>query len=153
MQYKGKRFQLIEVQVPANVPGSQNRFNIGDQPQLRSDQFKVVEIAALRSYNDVVIGFTPSGLPTVPEADFGFSYLVLNIGGSENFLYLPLKDLNNSTASDFSVQEVYQFDPVVGVDWSKSYILHTGTSVTQTAFSYLIGVWYSVLPDDRNNRG
>lgn len=152
MQYKGKRFQLIEVQVPANVPGTQNRFNIGDQPQLRSDQFKVVEISALRSYNDAVIGNTPSGLPTVPEADFSNSYLVLNIGGSENFLYVPLKDLNNSTASDYSVQEVYQFDPVVGVDWSKSYILHSNT-VTQTAFSYLIGVWYTVLPDDRNNRG
>lgn len=152
MQYKGKRFQLIEVQVPANVPGTQNRFNIGDQPQLRSDQFKVIEIAALRSYNDVVIGNSPSGLPTVPEIDFAHSYLVLNIGGSENFLYLPLKDLNNSTDSPMSVQEVYQFDPIVGVDWSKSYILHAA-SVTQTAFSYLLGVWYSVLPDDRNNRG
>lgn len=152
MQYKGKRFQLIEVQVPANVPGSQNRFNIGDQPQLRSDQFKVVEIAALRSYNDDVIGVAPSGLPTVPDTDFSNSYLVLNIGGSENFLYLPLKDLNDSLNSMYSVQEVYQFDPVVGVDWSKSYILHSST-VTQTAFSYLIGVWYTVLPDDRNNRG
>ena len=150
--YKGKRFQLIEVQVPANVPGTQNRFNIGDQPQLRSDQFKVVEISALRSYNDVVIANAPSGMTTVPEADFSFSYLVLNIGGSENFLYLPLKDLNDSTASNYSVQQVYQFDPIIGVDWSKSYILHSGP-VTQTAFSYLIGVWYTVLPDDRNNRG
>lgn len=141
----GNRFQTIEVVIPANTSGTLNRFKIGDQPQLRSTVNQVVKVYAIRSYNDAILTKSPMGIDVVPEQDFSNAYLVLNIDGREDFLYIPLADLNNATASDHSVQEIYKFDTLIGVDWSKSYILNSDT-VTQTAHSYLLGVWYSVEP-------
>src|SRR5690606_24534615 len=121
----GNRFQTIEVVVPAATSGTLNRFKIGDQPQLRSTVNQIVTVYAIRTYSDNCVTNSPMGIPVVPETDYSNAYLVLNIDGREDFLYIPLKDLNNSTDSEFSVQEVYKFDKLVGVDWSKSYILNS----------------------------
>lgn len=145
----GKRFQIIELQIPAAVPGTLNRFNIGDQPQLRSTVNQVVTVHSLIALDVNSITVSPAGVAVVPVADFKNAYLVLNIDGREDFLHLPLQQLNNAyvTGGD-AVQAIYDFDDLSGVDWSKSYILNSA-AVTQTAHSYIIGVWYSVRPENR----
>lgn len=141
-----QRSELLEIQIPANSTAT--RFNIPDQPQLRTDSTQDVVVQAIESYTIVDLALSPNNVPVVSSANFKQTYLVLYVDGEESIFRMPLTDfhvLSNGT-------DAFRYKMLIldnrRVDWTKSYFLTPaayGGGVFAT-FSFLLNVHYRKLP-------
>jgi hypothetical protein len=150
---QAKNYQLIEVQKLAGVKDAGTRIYIGDQPQLRTDTNKNVQIMSVSMYPVTAVPVALSGIANAPAADFVNAFLVLNIASIDKYLSIPAVELNPvvplQIAGSYApaVREYYTLNKTISVDWTKSYIQLAAAS-SAGVFSYLLGVRYYVLPLD-----
>lgn len=146
-----KRFELIEVQIPATSTAT--KFNIPDQPQLRTDQDADIIIQAIETYDILSVPLSPNNVAVVTSADLLQTYITLYIDGEESIYRVPLvsmkRILNETTggAVQPSVFEIFKLRNLK-VDWTKSYfftpVAYAGGA--NATFSFLLGVHYYKLP-------
>lgn len=148
--YKAKRFQLVEVNIPASVISAGQKVYFQDQPQLRTmKDAATVYIQKLETYAAESIPASPlSSAAVATAAQIRNAVLVLNVAGVEAFQYVPLARLNTiypgaATGSPYTNQEFYCKD-LKDVDWSKSYI-QFAAAPAGTPYSYLFGVYYDYV--------
>lgn len=151
MDNKAKNYQLVETIKPASLTGAGSRLYIGDQPQLRSLSNRVVQIKSITAYNAEHFPISPAGNTMCSVAQFINAFLVLNVAGKEQFLYIPLAEMNpiqgDPTAFSPNVREYFELDRILEIDWTKSYF-QFGADPTSAVYSYALGVRYYNLPDD-----
>jgi len=146
-----ERFELLEIQIPANT--TQTRFNIPDQPQLRTDQDADIIIQGIDVYNVLEIPLSANGVAVVSVADMAKTFLTLYVDQEESIYRIPLVQMHrirNAGATDFYAPELQRFRNIQ-VDWTKSYF-YSGVAWAQTTFSFLLGVHYMKLPPGTNEK-
>lgn len=148
--YKAKRFQLVELLIPATVASAGQKVYFQDQPQLRTlKNSSTVYIQKIETYSEESVPFSPLSANAVADAAaIRNAVLVLNVEGTEAFQYIPLSRLNTvyngaATGSPFTNQEMY-FKDLKDTDWSKSYV-QFATAPAGTPYSYLFGVYYDYV--------
>jgi hypothetical protein len=143
-----KRYELLEIQIPAN--STQTRFNIPDQPQLRTDQDADVIIQAIESFTIIDVTPSPNNIPVVSAAFALQTYLTLYVDGEESIYRIPLLQLRRMGIDGSVTPSVFELGKFknLQVDWTKSYF-STGTPYAAgvfATFSFLLGVHYYKLP-------
>lgn len=148
MSYKLKRWELVELIVPAGTTGG--RLPYPDIPNLRDDTTQDIIICSLESFTIEAMPLTPNGNVVATTAQLLNCFLVLYIEGEESVHWLPLIKLQNvfqALATGTSQAEFeHQETDYLKVDWNKSYI-QFGTPPNPGAnFSIMLGVAYKKLP-------
>jgi hypothetical protein len=146
-----KRYELIEVQVPANL--TQTRFNIPDQPQLRTDQDADIIIQAIETFDILGVSISPNNVAVVSLAFMLQTYLTLYIDGEESVYRIPLNQLKRIAGEGGTgipapfTYELQKFKNIQ-VDWTKSYFSTPAPYAAGVfaTFSFLLGVHYDKLP-------
>jgi hypothetical protein len=143
-----RRYEMLEIQIPANSTAT--RFNVPDQPQLRTDQDADIIIQAIETFDVLGIPLSPNNVPVATQAFLQQTYLTLYVEGEESLYRIPLIQIkriaNEAAASPY--QWILQKLKNVQVDWTKSYFFTPvayGAGVFAT-FSFLLGVHYEKLP-------
>jgi hypothetical protein len=145
------RYELIEVQVPANL--TQTRFNVPDQPQLRTDQDADIIIQAIETFDVLAVSLSPNNVAVIPVAFMLQTFLILYVMGEESTYRVPLNQLiriagRGGTGVPAPFNYELQKLKNLQVDWTKSYFM-TATPFaggTFPTFSFLLGVHYDKLP-------
>ena len=121
-QSKIKRFELVELTVPANATG---RVTFNTIPQLRNQSNQNIYIKRIAVFLDTVYAFsqTTNSIPGMAAAELPKAVLVLYVNGEESVHMIPLAQLNhiNDAASPFQ-QDAIEFDDLTNVDFDKSYV-------------------------------
>jgi hypothetical protein len=147
-----KRFELVELQIPAGSTGT--RFPYPDIPQLRDDTTQDIIICGLETYPVEALPLTASGNTNASFAQLQNSFLTLYIESEESVRQVPFLRLNPlrqaaSAGGTFNVVEKLALE-YLKVDWNKTYVQaatpYGTTEAPNTAFSILLGVWYKKLP-------
>jgi hypothetical protein len=143
-----KRYELIELQIPLNSTAT--RFNIPDQPQLRTDQDADIAIQGIETFDITGVPLSPNNVPVATLAFLQQTYLTLYVEGEESLYRIPLIQIkriaNESATSPY--QWTLQKLKNVQVDWTKSYVFTPaayGAGVF-ASFSFLFGLHYVKLP-------
>lgn len=144
-----KQWQLVELQVTAAL-GAGQRLLFQDQAQLRSQTGQNVYIAAMATYTrDAVPNSFLSSFATAPTAEVMNAALVLNVDGREKEQLIPLVNLiyveAPGTFQPFQ-RNLFYFNDLYAVDWTKSYVQVAAATVTAPPWSFLFGVWYDWDP-------
>jgi len=147
-----KRYELLEIQIPA--ASTATRFNVPDQPQLRTDQDADIIIQGIESFDTNGIPFSPNNIAMATAAQLQQTYLTLYIDGEESIYRVPLLSLKRiANEVNAGVNNPYVWDLFklrnVQVDWTKSYFFtpNSYSAVAPNAtFSFLLGVHYYKLP-------
>lgn len=144
-----KRYELVELVIPANSPGT--RFPYPDIPQLRDDTTQDIVIMGLETFAVDAMPLSPNGNTVATMADLQNSFLILYIDGEESIRQIPLvrmqpiwQSLNTGLLQ--GVQRELDVENL-RVDWNKSYI-QAATPYAVGAnpqFSIMLGVWYKKL--------
>lgn len=143
--------QLIEVLVSTNNRG---RVPFPDIDQLRSTGTQRIIIKQMRLITDDILTNAPvSGFTTAPVAELQKISLVLYCEGWEKAYFLPVLTLNDTSVSGGTNPHRYQptrFNDWVNVDWSKSYLQYSNTTLSANApYAVMFDVLYTKL----NNQG
>lgn len=148
-----KRYELIEIPVAAGTAGALNnltKFNVPDQPQLRTDQDADIIIQAIETFDILGVSLSPNNNPVASVAVLLQTYLTLYIQGEESIYRIPLNQIKriNSEGAAVPYQRDLQLLSNVQVDWTKSYFSTPApyTAGIFAAFSFLLGVHYKKLP-------
>lgn len=147
MNVSCKRYQLVELQVPAAGLGAGQRLYFQDQPQLRTQINQLVIIKAIETFNVLAVAKSPSGVTVAAAADLANAFLVLNVAGTEEMQYIPLSVLNRVnvfTAGTSFVNDLFSLDYQYQIDWTKSY-LQFGAAQSNIV-SFIFGVYYQYEP-------
>jgi len=136
--------QLVEVQITANGRG---RVQFPDVDQLRSTIDVTIIIKQIRLIDANVLTNAPiSGLVTAPVAELQKMTLVIYCEGWEKATALPILTLNDMTLPGGAIPHRYQstrFNNWSKVDWSKTYIQYSNTTVSAGApYAVLLDVLY-----------
>lgn len=143
-----RRYEMLEIQIPANSTAT--RFNIPDQPQLRTDQDADIIIQGIETFDIGGVTLSPNNLAVASTANLLQTYLTLYVEGEESLYRIPLiqlKRIANETATS-PYQWTLQKLKNVQVDWTKSYFFTPaayGAGIF-TTFSFLLGIHYEKLP-------
>jgi hypothetical protein len=140
-----KRYELIEVNIPA--ASTQTRFNIPDQPQLRTDQDADVIIQAIEVFDSLAINPSPNNAPVATAVNLLQAYLILYIEGEESIYRIPFNQLKRVAQEGAAVPYTWDLARFknIQVDFTKSYIF-TPLAFTGLPFSFLFGIHYMKLP-------
>lgn len=143
-----KRFELVEIPIGPNSTAT--RFNIPDQPQLRTDQDADIVIQGIETYDVNGIPLSPNNVPLPTLAFLQQTYITLYVEGEESIYRVPLIDLKriaNETATSPYQWILFKFKNIQ-VDWTKSYFFTPAAygAGTFTQFSFLLGIHYVKLP-------
>lgn len=143
-----KRYELVELQVPANTSGTKVQFT--DIPQLRTQTNQTITIQAIETFSNQAVTTSPTGIAVATPTQIKSAFLVLNVQGEENIFRIPLPQLNRVipdqiTAANYvpSVDQLQQFEMLQMVDWTKSYVQFATAPNNVSAFSFLFGVHYT----------
>lgn len=145
-----KRFELIEIQIPAN--STTTKFPIPDQPELRDDSEQDIIIQAIETWSAVSTPFTRGNTAVITAADFLKCYLTLYIDGEISQDGMPfamlrrIEEISAATIQPFARQMFKTRN--IRIDWAKSYIQTNSafSAGANTLFSILLGVHYYKLP-------
>jgi hypothetical protein len=143
-----KRYELLEINIPANQTAT--RFNIPDQPQLRTDQDADIAIQGIEAFDVNGVPLSPNNFPVVSLAFLQQTYITLYVEGEESIYRIPLiqlKRIANETATSPYQWNLQKFKNIQ-VDWTKSYFFTPaayGAGVFAT-FSFILGIHYVKLP-------
>lgn len=154
-EVKTTKYQLVELQIPATAAAGQ-RVYFQDQAQLRSQVGQNIYIQSIETFgtNAGALSWL-SNNPLAGAVELQNAMLVLNIDGREDINGIPLAVLNrvipDAAAYIPSVYDLFLFNDLLKVDWTKSYIQLTAG--TGAAYAYLFGVRYrNNLSDGNGNR-
>ena len=150
--FKTKRFQLVELVIPATVVGNNQQTYFQNQPQLQSiSGDRRIYVKKITAYTDESVNSSPltSGNPIATAADLINGVLVLSAQGENAFNMIPLSDLSDIAGAASATP--YKYFPFLlkntwRLDWTKSYV-QTETAPASAPFSYLFGVSYDYEPD------
>jgi len=153
MSFKTKRFQVVELQIPAGVTGNNQQTYFQNQPQLQSIAGdRRVYIKKVETFtNENLIGSPLSnGFAMATAADLINGVLVISIQGENSVNMIPMAKLSD-TISNSGTTTPFNYDPFLlknqyKVDWSKSYI-QTITAPAVVPFTYVLGIHYDYEPD------
>src|SRR5271156_1284647 len=143
-----RRYELLEIQIPTNSTAT--RFNVPDQPQLRSDQDADIIIQGIETFDITGVTLSPNNLAVATLANLLQTYLTLYVEGEESLYRIPLiqlKRIANEGATSPYQWNLQKFKNVQ-VDWTKSYFFTPAAygGGVFTTFSFLLGVHYEKLP-------
>lgn len=130
------RFQLVELQIPANTPN--NRINFVDQPNLRGRKIERIEW-----YDSAIVNPAPSGISTV-LANASCFLTLSDENGFEFVAGIPIYELaalNQTFFSSTPFNGGLPLDPRV-ISFPKSYISFSSSSPVGTARSIIFGVYF-----------
>lgn len=150
--FKTKKFQLVELIVPAGVTGANSQIYFQNQPQLQSiSGDRRVYIKEIEAYTaDTLVGSPLSnGNTMVTAADIFNAVLICSIDAENAVNQIPLSKLCNVVAPGSFTPNNY--DPFIlkntwRMDWTKSY-LQVITAPINLPKSYVFGVHYDYEPD------
>jgi len=135
MNTKIKRFELVELTVPANSTG---KVAFNTIPQLRNQVGQTIIILDIVVYTDATYlnSQVTNSIPGFPVAEVNKCVLVLYVNGEESIKMIPLAQLihQNDSASVFQ-QQIQSFDNLTNVDFDKSYVQFNAAS---SASKYVI---------------
>lgn len=140
-----KRFELIELVIPITGANSQTFFT--NQPQLQSvDGKQTVYIVAVQLYSDQALAVDPltAANPVAGVADIINATITFVVSGTESIKRLPLANLNRILPDQTNYVpgqwDLFTFNDICTIDWSKSYV--TNAAAVTTQFAFLFGVHY-----------
>lgn len=152
MVFKTKKFELVELIVPAGVTGTNSQVYFQNQPQLQSisgdKRIYIKEIEVFTA--DTLVGSPLSnGNTMVTFTDILNAVLVCSIHGENAVNKIPLSKLCNVVAPGSFTPNNY--DPFClrntwRMDWTKSYV-QLITAPVGLPKSYIFGVHYDYEPD------
>ncbi len=139
--------QLIEVPVITN---GQQRVNFPDIQQLRSMANQTIIIKGIDLIIAQVLSNGPiTGLVTAPLAELAKMSLVIYCEGWEKAQFFPVLALNSMAVPTAAIpfgQSRVKFSNWFNVDWSKTYIQYSNTTVSAGApYCLLLNVQYEKL--------
>ena len=129
MESKIKRFELVEMVIPAATTG---RVNFTTIPQLRNqpDQLISIQNIEIFSINTYANSQQTNAIPGLPLADIPLAVLVLYVQGEESIKMIPLAKLihiTDGTPTPFQ-QMIDGFEDLSNVDFDKSYVQYSAAS-------------------------
>lgn len=152
-EFTTKKFQIVELQIPAQVTGNNQQTYFQNQPQLQSVLGdRRVYIKKIEVYTDETLIASPlsNGLTMATAADILNGVLVISIKGENAINMLPLSDLGNINAGAATTTPFRTFSFILknqwAVDWSKSYV-QTILAPSTVPFTYVFGIHYDYEPD------
>lgn len=119
---KVKRFELVELSIPASSLG---KINFQSIPQLRNQANQEIVIKNIFCFTDATYGHSQQSpsIPGLPVADLKKAALVLYINGEESTRLIPLAFLVQQDDQTNPYQpEIVSFDELTNVDFDKSYV-------------------------------
>jgi hypothetical protein len=147
------RYELLEIPVLAGTAAALNnltKFNVPDQPQLRTDQDADIIIQAIETFDILGISLSPNNNPVASTAVLLQTYLTLYVQGEESIYRVPLNQIKriNSEGAAVPYQRDLQAFRNIQVDWTKSYFSTPApyTAGIFAAFSFLLVIHYMKLP-------
>lgn len=152
MMFKTRKFQMVELIVPATITGTNSQIYFQNQPQLQSiSGDRRIYIKKIEAYTDDTLIGSPlsNGNNMVTAADIINATLVASIAGENAVNLIPLSDLCQVIApGTFSPNN---FVPFIlknqwRMDWTKSYV-QIITAPVNLPKTYLFGVHYDYEPD------
>lgn len=141
-----KRYELIEIQIPANSTAT--RFNVPDQPQLRTDQDADIIIQGIETFDINGVPLSPNNIALPTLAQLQQTYITLYVEGEESIYRIPLismKRIANETATSPYQWLLFKFKNIM-VDWTKSYLFTPVSYGAVPTFSFILGIHYVKLP-------
>lgn len=150
--FKAKKYELVELIIPATVTGNNQQTYFQNQPQLQSiSGDRRIYIKKITTYTDDDITGSPksSGIAAATAFDLRNGALTMSIQGENAFNLVPLAEFSQLTnpgsatpyrMMDFLLKNTWR------MDWTKSYI-QTITAPPTVPYSYLLGVYYDYEPD------
>ena len=129
MESKIKRFELVEMTIPAATLG---RVNFNTIPQLRNqpDQSIVIKNIEIFSIETYANSQQTNNVPGLPIADLPKCVLVLYVNGEESIKMIPLSKLVHiQGAVGTPFQQIMEgFEDLTNVDFDKSYVQFSSAS-------------------------
>lgn len=151
--FRTKRFQLIELIVPATVTAANSNVMFGNQPQLQSILGDNVYVKAIEVFSDRALAASPlsTGTTVANSAAIRNATLTLLIKGEESMQKIPLTMLSRiftDTGGTFvpNVYQLFLLKNIFEVDWTKSYLTLVAAPAAPP-LSYLFGIHYDYDPD------
>lgn len=145
-------WELIEIPVASGA----TRAVIPDQPMLKSFPGKRLVVKSLSLITAKILSHAPlSGTINAAVAEFRKITLVLYVNGWERLHYIPLLLMNPAADADSTAATTVQFVPtgamnfdgVMDVDWTKSFLQFSTGLSAGSAYSVMFGVNYVSLSD------
>jgi len=138
--------QLVELQVIANQAVAGANIAFLDQPQLRTQQGKMVYLHSIECYSAAAVPVSPlSALPVAAGTDLQNAFLTLVTVGRRDILNFPLIALNrifDPGAVVPHVRDLQLLNYLSEVSWAESYV-SLAAAGTATAFTYLFNIGYT----------
>ena len=153
--FRAPKSQLVELIMPANAAAFQPIY-FQNQPQLQSiSGDRSVYIVAMETYSSLHLDGSPvtSGSPMAVPDDLRNGTLTLNVAGTLDYQQIPLITLNRTWQDSNAAPEaagyanthtkdLFLFEDLYQVDWTKSYVQSILTPPRGVSFSYIFNVYY-----------
>jgi hypothetical protein len=149
--YKAPASQLIELIIPATAAANSPVY-FQNQPQLQSVRGdKKIYIEGIETFNSYGLSGSPltAGNPVPANADIINMTLTLNVAGTLQYQQIPMSSLVRVWADGIAtgivnahVEEIFGFEDLFEVDWTKSYVQLIGAPVSTPPYSCLFNVYY-----------
>ena len=154
--FKAPASQLIELIAPVNA-GPQTPIYFQNQPQLQSviNDRKIYVVAA-ETFNSSQLSGSPitAGNAVPGNADIINATLTLNVAGTLQFQQIPLSSLvrgflDGAAAPNVNSHhwDLFGFEDLFQVDWTKSYVQLIGAPTLPLPFSYIFNIYYYWSPN------
>lgn len=152
MIFKTRKFQIVELIIPATIAGNNAQVYFQNQPQLQSiSGDRRIYTKMIETYSsDTLVGSPLSnGNAMATAADIINGTLVLSIAGENAVQLIPLSDLCKVIAPGTFTPN--NFIPFIlknqwRIDWTKSYVQMV-TPPLGLPKTYVFGVHYDYEPD------
>lgn len=150
--FRTRKFQMVELIVPASITGTNSQVYFQNQPQLQSISGKErIYCKMIEAYTSDTLSGSPlsNGNRMATATDIINGTLVLSISGSNSINLIPLSDLCKITAPGTFTPN--NFVPFIlrnqwSIDWTKSYIQIINAPIN-LPMTYNLGVHYDYEPD------
>jgi hypothetical protein len=149
--YKAPASQLIELIIPAPAAANSPVY-FQNQPQLQSVRGdKKIYIEGIETFNNYGLSGSPltAGNPVPANADIINMTLTLNVAGTLQYQQIPMSSLVRVWADGIDtgivnahVEEIFGFEDLFEVDWTKSYVQLINAPVSTPPYSCLFNVYY-----------
>lgn len=153
--FRAPKSQLVELIIPANAAAFQPIY-FQNQPQLLSiSGDRSVYIIGMETYSNLHLSSSPmtSGSPMAAPADLRNGTLTLNVAGTLDYQQIPLTSLNRAYVdanaalgaagtNNAHVNELFLFEDLYQVDWTKSYVQLITAPPGTVPYSYIFQVYY-----------
>jgi len=146
-------WEIVEIPVASGA----TRAAVPDQPMLKSFPGKRLIVKSIGLITAKILSHAPlSGVVNAAVAEFRKITLVVYVNGWERLHFIPLLMMNGTADADSTAATTVQFVPtgpmnfdgVMDVDWTKSYLQFSTGLTAASAYSVLLGVNYVSLNDE-----